>query len=325
MRAVLENAFNQLIREPLLLRQAEHRARRYSADQHARLTRLTRAAQARHVAALELRRDETRGAALALERDACALAITALLVAHDEHRSDTGLPPREAWLRLRDVEASLGQIPDSVQVARDMLSDPDPLSPEHDQTKPTVLRDAAQATFEWLTAQYEPRTPRQIVRQRWLRIGAIILAALLLVVAGLAWAQRPPNVARGKSVLVSSHQARTPPPSEVVDGSRKGYFGVHTGKDNPPWVEIDLGETYRLSRVVVVNRGDGHFDEILPVALQISNDDQTWYEVAVRKKKFTQWDPWRVRLKGDQARFVRVIKQGAGHIVLSEIEVYGRR
>jgi len=325
MRAALEKAFDQLVREPLLLVQAESRARGYSADQHERLGRLTRAARTRHDAALELRREETRGAALALERDACALAITALLVARGAHDRDDALPPAEAWARLKEIEASLDPLPDCVEVARDVLSDPDPLAPEQDRTKPLVLRDAAEATFTWLTAHYEPRTPRQIVTQRRLRIGAVVLLALLLSAIGLAWARRPPNVARGKSVLVSSQLENTPPPSEVVDGSRKGYFGVHTGNDNPPWVEIDLGTTYRLSRAVIVNRGDGHFEEILPLALQISNDDQTWTEIEVRRKKFTQWDPWRVPLHGKRARFVRVIRPEAGFIVLSEIEIYGRR
>jgi hypothetical protein len=325
MRAALERAFDRLVREPLLLRQAEHRAKGHSADQQARLTRLTRAAHARHTAALELRREEMRGAALALERDACALAITALLVAHGEHHVDAGLPPREAWQRLRDVEASLGQLPDAVQIARDVLAAPDPLAPERQQTDLVALRDAAQATFEWLAAQYEPRTPRQIVTQRRLRIGAVVLVTLLLAATGLAWAQRPPNVARGKSVLVSSQLANTPDPSQVVDGSRRGHFGVHTDRDDPPWIEIDLGAVYHLSRAVIVNRGDGHFDATVPLALQLSVDDQTWKEVAMRQEAFTHWDPWRVRLQGEPARFVRVIKPQAGYIVLNEIEIYGRR
>ncbi len=312
-----------MVREPLFLARAARRAEACPPARRERLRRLADAARARHTAALELRREEVRGAALALEREACALAITALLVARGEHDGDAALSGPEAWARLDRLEGVIA--PASVTPARELLADPDPLAPERLVTDPVAVRDAAAATFDWLQAQYEPRSPRQIVMQRRLRLGAVALGALLLVAAGVAWARRPTNVARGRPVLVSSQHPAAPDPQEVVDGSRRGHFGVHTDQDDPPWVEVDLGAVYRVSRVVIVNRGDGYFDEVLPLALQLSEDEHTWQEVAVRHQRFTQWEPWRVSLHQERARYVRVIKPEAGYIALSEIEVYGRR
>jgi hypothetical protein len=325
MRAALYQAFDRLVLEPLLLERAARRAQGYSAAQRARIRALTEAARTRHRAAEELRREEVRGAALALEREACALAITAALVARCEHEDSTALPAPAAWARLDSILDQLDDVPEALSVARPLLSSPDLLAPERQSGDPAALRDAVARTFEWLAVHCEARTPRQIVAQRRLRIAAIALAALLAIVGALAWAGRPHNLARGKSVLVSSQRVNTPDPSHVVDGSRQGTYGVHTNQDHPPWVEIDLGASYRLDRAVIVNRGDGYLDEVLPLALQISEDDRTWYEAAVRHERFTQWDPWRVELGGRSARYVRVIKPEAGYIALSEIEIYGRR
>jgi hypothetical protein len=324
MRAALERAFDRLVREPLLLLRAERRAEGYTEPQRERLARLSRAASTRHAAAQELRREEVRGAALALEREAALLALTGLLVARGEHDADHALPTAEAWARFDALLPSLEGVPDAVRISRSLLSSSDPLTPERLDGDVLAQRDAAEATIEWLLAQYEPRSLPQIARQRRLRLAAVVLGALLVVVAGLFWARQPHNLARGKSVLASSQRPGTPDPSGVVDGWRGGNFGVHTNQDDPPWIEIDLGATHQLTRAVIVNRGDGYEDEVLPLALQLSNDDQTWQEIEVRHDRFTQHSPWRVVLGGARARFVRVIKPEAGYIALSEIEIYGR-
>jgi hypothetical protein len=324
MRAALERAFDRLVREPLLLLRAERRAEGYTESQRERLARLTRAARARHAAAQELRREELRGAALALEREAALLALTGLLVARGEHDTDDTPPRAEAWARFDALLPSLDGVPDAVGTARELLANPEPLTPERLDGDVLAQRDAAEATVEWLLAQYEPRSLPHIARQRRLRLAALVLAALLVVVAGQAWAQQPRNLARGKSVLVSSQRPGTPDPGAVVDGWRGGTFGVHTKQDDPPWIEIDLGDTYRLTRAVIVNRGDGYEDEVLPLALQLSDDDRTWREIAIRHDRFTQRSPWRLALDGARARFVRVIKPEAGYLALSEIEIYGR-
>ena len=315
------------LREPLLLKDAERTARGYSVPQRARILELSDAARRRENAALELREDRSTAAAVELHRQAAALMITALLVARGENGLEGVLEAPEAWARLSALlEAGvLKDPPEEVSVARPLLAESDPLAV--DRLPPAAARDvraAAEATSRWLRGCYESRTPRQLRTQRALRIGALVAGLGLLLSAGVASALSPEDVALGKPVTASGRYHGTPAASHAVDGVKDGSLGVHTALHDNPWVTIDLQAPYAVDKVVVVNRGDGYFDGILPLSLQLSTDGKRFTQVALRKKVFTDTDPWVAKLPGTVGRYVRLqVKKKRAYMWASEIEIYG--
>src|SRR5262249_41820569 len=110
----------------------------------------------------------------------------------------------------------------------------------------------------------------------------------------------------------------------LVDGSIDDSYGVHTDHDNPPWVMVDLGSSHRIDRIKVYNRGDGWFDETLPLILEFSEDGQNFSEIDRRTTSFGQYSTWNSRLDGRSTRYVRLKSKNGGIIVLNELEVYGK-
>lgn len=88
---------------------------------------------------------------------------------------------------------------------------------------------------------------------------------------------------------------------------------------------VDLQSTQKIGRIKVFNRGDGHYDDGLPFALELSDNGKEFTEVDQRKTSFSRWKPWTYDAQGKQARFVRIRKVGRGYVALSELEVYGAR
>ncbi len=317
------------VREPLLLKDAERVAQAYTPAQRARITELSDAARRRESAALQLREDASTAGAVELHRQATAMSITALLVARGEHGLEGVLEPPEAWAQLSSLldAGALAEPPEELSVARPLLAESDVLAV--DRLPPAAARDArdaAEATTRWLRGCYESRTPRQLKLQRILRVGAVAAALGLLLTAGVARALAPKDIALNKPVTASGRFRGTPTASHVIDGVKDGTLGVHTSLGDDPWVEIDLQAPYAINKVVVVNRGDGYFDRILPLALQLSTDGKHFDEVALRKTHFTDTDPWVVKLPGKVGRYVRLqVKKKRAYLWASEIEVYGSK
>ncbi len=317
------------VREPLLLKEAERTTKAYSPQQLARIVELSDAARRREHAALELREDRSTPAAVELHRQAAQLAITALLVARGEHGLEGVLEPPEAWAELSALldAGAIEDPPVELPVARPLLAEADPLAVDRlSAAQARDVRAAAEATTRWLRRRYESRTPRQLKVQRVLRLAAIVAAFGLLLTAAAAQALAPKDIALGKPVVASGRFRGTPTASHVVDGVKDGSLGVHTSLHKNPWVRIDLQAPYAITKVVVVNRGDGYFDAVLPLSLQLSMDGRHFSQVALRRTRFTDTDPWVVKLPGKVARYVRLqVKKKRAYMWASEIEVYGTR
>jgi hypothetical protein len=86
-------------------------------------------------------------------------------------------------------------------------------------------------------------------------------------------------------------------------------------------VLVDLKESHPIDHVVVYNRGDGWFDECLPLRVELSDDGEHFDVVGTQTTHFVSFT---VAVNGRAARFVRVSKPDRGYIALNEIEVYGR-
>ena len=123
------------------------------------------------------------------------------------------------------------------------------------------------------TRMIEPRTLRELKRDKLLRLGAFALALLAVLAASLIWLVKPENLARAKPVLTSSHHPNSKAPEGgLTDGNIKDAYGVHTNVEQHPWVSVDLGEMHSVDRVKIYNRGDGWFNDSLPLKLEFSED-----------------------------------------------------
>jgi hypothetical protein len=163
-------------------------------------------------------------------------------------------------------------------------------------------------------------TPRQLARRRI--AGWVFLATML--VAGTALSLRPrENLALHQHAQASSSGFNTNPLG-AVDGFRHGQLGFHSQEEDGAWLVIDLGAPHSLRQVLAFGRADCCFDQSIPLRLQGSLDGQAYQTLAERTTPFSQFDPWRVELGGQQrARYLRFQIAKRGFLVLSEVEVYG--
>ena len=194
------------------------------------------------------------------------------------------------------------------------------------ETDARLGAQAIAATVTWLHDSIELRTVGEIRRSRILRLSFVGAAALgLLVWLGFA-IFAPTNIARGKRVQTSSIIANsTAPEGGLTDGSTMGAYGVHTAIEDNPWVRVDLGDVYKLKKIKIYNRGDGWFDDHLPLTLELSENGTNFIAVEQRTTSFSQWSPWVYSANGQKARFIQVHGAKGKYVVLSELEAFGSK
>jgi hypothetical protein len=112
---------------------------------------------------------------------------------------------------------------------------------------------------------------------------------------------------------------------ELVDGETISSFGVHTNTEDSPRVTIDLQSIYRIFSIKVYNRGDGWFDDCLPLVVELSADGQNYFPVGRRDVHFDQSPPWVIDAQKHQARYVRLRVDRRSYLALSEVEVFGKK
>jgi hypothetical protein len=300
--------------EPLTLRRARALAASYPAERADRIRELRAAAGRRAAAARALRHEEHDVGALALEREAAALAISAWLLARGEH-DGARLDAAEAWARM----GSPPDAPAALEQARPWLAAEDPLA--FDALSPRDARRARAATARalgWLLEQTELRTPRQVRWARVLRISGTLVAVAAAVALYLWLFVLPWNVAAHKPVVESSHRGGVAPATVLTDGERdRGYTG--TVHQEHPWVRVDLLDPFVIWRVVAYARTGC----AAPVVIELSDDDRTWTEVG--RAGISGQKRWQLDFPRRRARYVRLRHPGAGMLTLSELEVIGRR
>jgi hypothetical protein len=136
----------------------------------------------------------------------------------------------------------------------------------------------------------------------------------------------PKNVALHKPVSTSSvHPRSISPSSGLTDGVKTGAYGAHTDREEASWVQVDLTDVYRIDSVKIYNRGDGWFDDCLPLTLLFSENGTDFVEAETRTASFSQVLPWTFEPKRTRARYVRVGAARGGFVALAEVEVFGKK
>ncbi len=302
---------------------ALRRALSYGEVRGERVRALSRAADVRVAAAIELGADHDVPA-LALLRDALVLRVAAALAATDATADVHDLTPESAWdaLDALGADATGAPMPPATR-ARAALSSSSLVSLDDlAEADRRVTRAQAEAIDLWLRGFVEPRAPAVIRADRASRVAVLVVvvaAVALLIVRSLS---TEANVALGRSVEASSRYPGTSEPSGLTDGVRTGAHGAHTNRERSAWLAIDLGTTRRVRRVAIYNRGDGYESEVVPLVLEVSVDGSRYHRLGERKEPFTQAEPWVVEVTATEARWVRVRRPKAGYIALSEIEVF---
>ncbi|XP_075067706.1 pentraxin fusion protein-like [Mixophyes fleayi] len=115
-------------------------------------------------------------------------------------------------------------------------------------------------------------------------------------------------------------------PERAVDGiietNSLQYPCTHTDPEREPWWEVDLGNSYAIGTVVVINRGDCCADRLIGVQVRIGDSPYkdnpicaTIYDVSQSKITFT--------CSGMKGRYVTFILSGkSGILSLCEVSLY---
>jgi hypothetical protein len=291
------------IREWFLLEQAESTVHGYTPVQHALIGAHVRAADTRLRAAKTL---VDPLSASVLLRD----GIRHLLSAQASARSSAP----------SDDEG------DDVEVVRAALATEDNLYFDRLSSgalEPTRL--ALEGAASSLRRSVEPRSAANVRGTRWGRLSALGVIAAYVIWRVLATTVLPHNVALGKPVYPTSYKHNPPDGHELVDGTIVSSFGVHTNTEDSPRVTIDLLGTYRIFTVKVYNRGDGWFDDCLPLVVELSADGQNYFPIGRREVHFDQQPPWVIDAQKHRARYVRLRVDRRSYIALSEVEVIGKK
>jgi hypothetical protein len=312
--------------EAFMLRNAARVAASCPADRRGQIRSLVEAGELRSRAADELARGFAV-ASLALYCEAAVLYMAAHLAA--KGHVDANETPDRVVLHFASLEtqASPPGSDADFRAFLGLLIDPDPLLLDRLTRSERVARlRGVRDKVHWLRTLLEPRS---LLHLRALRIGRIALLAFL-VVGTVAWqiqeARKPRNLALHAPVTLSSvHPHATFPADGLTDGVKVGTYGAHTNWEETPWVQVDLGDVYRIDTVKVYNRGDGWYDIGMPMTLLFSEDGVEFTEVDERVEQFYRWDPWVFEAGKQRARYVRVHGAKGKVVALNELEVFGRK
>jgi hypothetical protein len=276
--------------------------------------------------ARDLRAPNETPAAVTLYRQAGLLLALAFLAAKEPKAGLEALAPESVLEKLDTALAAggMGDVSELERVKRTLLTsdllESDRLSAEEAASRAEELDLATR----WMQSLVDPRSPRELKKARILRFATTVAVALASLIALIMWILAPTNLAKGKPAAASSVMFSTNP-SGIVDGLKSGTYGFHSSDEDAAWVSVDLGQSYLLKKVSVYGRGDGHTELSVPLALEVSDDGVSYHQVAATSALFGEGDPWVVKLGSVPARFVRLRKLAHGYLVLSEVEVYGKK
>jgi hypothetical protein len=109
----------------------------------------------------------------------------------------------------------------------------------------------------------------------------------------------------------------------AVDGQIRGRFSFHTGQDENPYWQVDLGEVYELSRVAVYNP---HVPERTARMRLLLSDEGTTWRCAYQHDDTPPLGeggrpPFVIPLDQQRARFVRIQVPGRIWLHLDQVQV----
>jgi hypothetical protein len=111
------------------------------------------------------------------------------------------------------------------------------------------------------------------------------------------------------------------------DGIKDGRFGFHTGEEDQPWWQVDLGKVVSLGRIVVFNRC-GYAERACDLQVLVSEHGGNFYQVYEHDGTafygYSDHKPLVVSAAGVRGRYVRLQRAGKDYLHLDEVEVYAK-
>ena len=292
-------------------------AARYPAAESERMRALVSAARERALVADSALEKSHGASALTLYREAALFHMAAYLAVEASEPPPEVAAPDEIVARFRGLP--LGpSVPESLFTL--VAAPPAPAN-----TPEVIARaETARTTVRWLDGLVEPRGVAELRFERRLRVGVAGIAVLALLAWGLPALFGARNIALHKPTTSSGvFPGAHAEPGGLTDGVISGApYGVHTQVGDKPWVQIDLLAVYKIDKVKIYNRGDGYFDDGLPMTLQFSENGVTFVDVETRAASFSQSAPWVAKARGRSARYVRIVGARGKYVTLSEVEVF---
>jgi hypothetical protein len=312
--------------EFFLLQQAEKKSEALTSAQRETIRTYHEAASRRVTVAQDLRGPVQTSAALLLYQQGCFFYALAYVVNRDKTLDPASLTPEEAFRQFdAAIDADGLTPPKEFKRARPLLVTADPLELDRMTAEEASSRvEELEVVTRWLARHLDARSPREIKTARMVRVlvGAGVALALLVNIGMRLFS--PKNLALDKPAVASSYMFSTAA-SGAVDGSRSGTYGYHSQLEDSPWLSIDLGREFSIQRVEVFGRTDGHYDQSVPITLEVSDDATNYGEIAVRAEPFSDYDPWVVKLAPPRVtRYLRLRTTRRSYLVLGEVEVYGK-
>ncbi len=263
--------------------------------------------------------------ALVLFRDGALLLVKAHLLARDANLDVARLDTLEGLHRFASsLDHERVKFGDRICERLTDLSSLDSLA--IDRLAPSEASEIAQE-LSTMTRQLrelvEPMTLRQAGVTHNARLVVLISLLVVGVSVGLVRSLRPSNIAFHKKATASGSAFDTTP-GAAVDGLAYGSYGFHSENGPSPWLKIDLGRKYHITEADIYGRHDCCYEQSVPLAFEVSDDGETFRQVATRERPFEMLDPWNIKLGLTVARYVRLRTLRQSVLVLSEVEVYGR-
>jgi hypothetical protein len=270
--------------------------------------------------------DASAASALVLLRTAVLSLSSARRVRSSAHPASAS-PPESGWnglMQLADAVRVIERLTPDQRALLEQLLAPD-FHPAHllrltageRERCLIVLKRLAFALGDPLENAASAVRRRRTVR----RVRAVLLAGLpiLGLSLGLANALQRPNLALHKPVVVKGADPRTDVDhAQLVDGDRTN-LGFHTLALGDKSVVIDLLAPHLIRRVDVYNRMDCCQERVVPLAIEVSIDGQTFWPVAHQGHRFALW---KASFPPVEARWVRLSQSSDQPFHLSEVEVY---
>jgi hypothetical protein len=312
--------------DALVIRQAEATAAGYPPSEQARMRQCVRAAAERAQAADDLL-ERHPACALTLYREAALLSMAAFVAVSPNGSGVDRLSSPEVLSLFRQAVAT-GRAPISEAELNwfvEHILDDSLLTIDRPELWRAAEAERAQGIVRKLATLVEPRSVSEIRFERGVRLtGLGLIVCALLVWAAVDFFTRP-NLALHKPVTSSGiFPTSTALAGGLTDGVTTGSYGIHTNVSDNPWVQVDLLALFKIDKVKIFNRGDGWFNDGLPMTLQLSEDGLHFTTADTRTTSFGQKTPWIVKGHGKKARYVRVAGSRGKYVSLSELEVFGQ-
>jgi hypothetical protein len=313
------------VREFFLLEKAEQKLAAVEASRREVVRNYYEAGNRRLNVAQDLRGPAQTPAALTLYRQGSHFLALAYLASRDRASLDPASISLEDTFRdlERAMEADGLIVPQAYKQSRSMLVSSDPLELDRLSSEEAARRvEELEVTSRWLSGLIDARSPAQLKWMRVFRIGTVAVSTLAVLVWVVVRLTAPKNLALDKPATASSYMFGTVA-AGAVDGWKNGTYGYHSLIEDSPMLTIDLGRPYAISRIKVFGRGDGYYDQSIPLALEVSDDGATFQQIALRGEPFSEYDPWVIQPAGVVTRHIRLKTMRHSYLVLGEVEVNG--